>query len=595
MNRITYVILLCGLAFFVLNDELLAQEKAIMISASADSLQSALSENGQNAGAKKALIEEYLQNSETELALLELLDLSESKGYNDEMHHYSGEILLGVGNYKGALKELKTTYLRIPTNEKLMNIALCYFGLGNKELAKKLFDQLMKQDPVTDQNALVVHAKLYKGARGNVSNLVPSLYKELYPAKYSQYFPAPQLAVLSPENNSTVYDESTVIFSVIHSRPITSVLLNDEVLYSSPDAGNDAESFSRNFASKINVPAGPVLVTIRATDIYGFTAESKLYLLGLGFRRDIGWRSPFTDSVNTGLAFLNSFVPKEYTKSTKSGNTNIIVYCPAVKDGPEFIKSLFWFDLFASDQIGVTEQKNIKPLMLENASIENFKKLYEDWLIKSTNFQSKSALYFNSPVKATGSTIEIKSADGNYFDILGNISSSFRAASNGLVIIFDGEIDNEENFKTTISRLINDAQFPASVIAFNRSEPVLPLISMLVKPDALNPDDANLSELKINDIASISSSIITFSSPKGAPALMDNPAGKALKLLQSVREQLEVKLRTDKVPAAQADKIRTYSADWKMYSDINRFIGQELSLSDLIIKIDEYNSRKGGF
>ncbi|NUN07897.1 MAG: hypothetical protein HUU54_01845 [Ignavibacteriaceae bacterium] len=572
----------------------LAQERTLSISAAADSLQELLSYDNQRPDTKRFLIEEYIRNSEIEMALLELLDFSEEKGYNDDVHRYRGEILLGVGNFKGALKEIKMSYLMKPDNSKLMNLAFSYFGLGNEELAKKIYDQLLNLYPGTDSDALVLHSQLYKGGRATVTNLIPSFYKSFYPDKYIKYFPSPQMTVLSPENNSSVFGETSVLFSVNHSRPVILVEVNDEILFSSSGEENESEAFSREFNHKLNIPAGPVKITIKATDLYGFTARTDLYLLGLNFNRDASWRSSYSDSLYAGISFLNSFIPRDFTKSVKYGNTNIIVFSPAVKDYTDFQKAVFWYDLLSSEQIGVTDKKNIKPILLEDAGSENFRRVYDDWLLKSTNFQSRTLVYLSSPISVTDNSVSIRSADGNMFDILQNISSSFRIMSDGLLIIFEGETDHPEKAEVIFSKLLAETPFPAAIILGNRADLTQSVINSLLKPEAAGFSEPGPAIFDFASLSTSDPSIRIFTSPKGMPAIIENPSGKALRVHRDMLILLESKLKNDKVLAPQADKIRTYCSDWKMYNDISRFVRNDLSLADLLIKIDEYNLRTGG-
>lgn len=564
------------------------------ISSLADSIQTLMLNGKVSDDLRMILINEYIKNSESELALLELMDMSKKSGGNIETDFLRAKVLFGLGDVSSSRSDFITSYFGEPTSEKLTYLLLCEYNQKNIESAKFIYHQLKSAETDFYNELIILYQSYYNSGRFLVANIIPTMLAELDPAQYSSYFPKPIINILSPEKESaSLESEITVVFTVQHSDDIKEVTINDSPIYQLHENSGEVESFKKDFSNKISLSAGTNSIRIKAVDVFGFSAETEISVSSLNFSHPKNLISVLVDSVDYKLLQLKNFVPQEIYRLQNTSDDLFMLITDESSDAEKNNENLFYFNLFTNQFTNSINVNEAKFISREQLSGINLDLLWNHWLQKNLNYSATLIMYVDADLEISDSGWKFKYAKESNYDLREKITQLISVASEGLVFFIAGTIDNTELFRKQMSSIIERSVVP---IAFIQTEGISEelLIEHCYDPDYYGDNEIISEFYTISEITnSINKADCVFTNNTEIK-LFNLPAAKIISNHRSNLTLLAEKLKAAKISKSNSNLILSYAKNWRRHIDIIRYLNDEFSLSDFLIKIEEFNNRMEG-
>jgi hypothetical protein len=253
-------------------------------------------------------------------------------------------------------------------------------------------------------------------------------------------------------------------------------------------------------------------------------------------------------------------------------------------------RALFWHEYLINPVTGMVSQDQIKILVGGRVEGQNIAIVLDDWLLKGATFQSISFVYLAGEWQMTPREWFLKDRFGQWTDVRPRLEKLRNLASAGVVIIFDGSIDQRIAFEESLSGFVAESAAPLKVL-------ILPentlwtdqLVDRSVRPANLTFSDSLSPLLTTADLAAMGALVLPLSGDD--ITIAQKPAARVLLRHRELLKSLEGKLTRGKVASSPRGKILNFSQDWRRYNEVTRYLNDQLSLPDFLVRVEEYQSR----
>jgi len=570
------------------------QESPLTITKEADSLMAGLLRSPQNTALERQLVNEYIRTLNPELALVEVSYAEKLNLLGDAALELKGRIQASLEHIQPALANLKQAYLQSPSDEALLTIGILEYARGNKTVGGNVVRRIKRRSAGLSVDLLNQYEKFYLNGRKTMARAISGILRDVDSASFNTFFPSPKVTILSPVGTlSTEASQASVIFEVRHTRPIQRVGLQGQTVY---DRGvgkvsNVTEEVNRSFTQMVTLSEGTNLIPIAVMDIFGIETVEPLTINRMSFERRASWHSPLQDSLEAGLLALRSYVPDRVLMAEKkAGYRTLVMAGGPGTDATEFLnRGLFFHQLLTHRYTGFVPEANAKLLLADRVTAPNFSLITQEWLLKGATFQSTTVLYLCGNWRVSSDQWAISDVSGVPLDVKPALEQLTRLATAAILIVCDGRIDSRQALEDGLTRLADASSVPVSAVVLGeRTTWPLSLIEMLTVPSTATAGVGNVSLL---DAAQISGSRVVGRRTEVAP-VGQSPARKIAAEYAQLLVQLNSKLSSERVSAPTKASVVEFCRDWRRYSEVVRYINNQLSLADLSARADEYRSRK---
>ena len=570
-----------------------SQENPLSITSEADTLMARLIRSPQSASLDRQLINEYIRTLNPELALVEVSYAEKLNLLGGSAFELKGKIQASLEHIQPALENLKRAYLQSPNDDVLLIIGILEYARGNESVGRNVVRRIMGRSPGLSVDLLNQYEKYYLNGREIVARAISSLLHDLDPASFTTFFPAPSVTILSPSGKLvTEAPQVSVIFEVRHVRPLQDVLLKNQSLF---DRGSEpvrsvSEDVSTSYTQMVDLTEGRNLIPITVTDVFGITTVDSLSIDRISFERRASWQSPLQDSLEAGFRALRGYVPdRALTAGKKVGYRALILAGgPGTQATGYTDKGLFLHRLFTDPYSGFAAEDEAKLLLGDRVTAANFSLVADEWLLKGTTFQSTTVLYLCGNWSVKPDRWELSGASGEPMDVKPVLERLSRVASAGILLLWDGSIDDRQELENGLARWADASTVPiTAAVLGERSQWPEQLIDTMTVPPAEPTAEADLS---LSAIAVLSGSRVVG---RGQPVipLVQSPARKVAAEHARLFAQLGKKIASERVSAQAKAAILEFCSDWRRYSEVERYVEGQLSIEDLAARADEFRSR----
>lgn len=570
-----------------------AQESALSISPTIDSLQARLLRNPSDLAAQRSLIDAYTLTFNPELALLEILRAESERTVAMTDPSLKGRIQLSLEQVGPALRSLQQAYLLSPSDETLILIGILDYARGDAAQGFSLLRRLKKRIPHLSVELLRLYEQFYLNGRKFVAGAVGRAIQETDPAAYASYFPLPQITILSPAQFfATEAAQTSVIWEVRHGRPIRSVTVGGDVVFERSDNAQEtaSETFQRSFTHLAPLREGRNDLIVRATDVFGHVKAETVVVNGLNYSRLPQWSSSTVDSLRKAVRQLRTYIPDSVLVTQYSPHVRALL----IGGGQGFFDgAMFWYEFLTDPVTGVIDPGNAKLLVRERVEEQNISIVMNDWLLKGATFRSVSVLYLAGEWNVSQDRWSLKDRSGQWIDLKPYLEQLRSLATAGVILLFDGVSENRQLLESGLRQLAASSAVPVEALLFStrsdwRSEMIRSMLSM---PTG---SVAGSGQLTVRGLEQSLTGVSTLAGVQGSPVFAKNPASVLQAVYLSMLSELERKLTRERAPADVRKKLLSFSQDWRRYNEVSRFLEDRLSLSDFIIRVDEYRARTEG-
>lgn len=588
-NRFYHIIII----FFIFQFALFSQNSILSISPTSDSLNVQLITQ-EEVTKQLLLIDEYLDNAEPELALVELLDLENKGLLNDTTFFQKAKVLFWLEQTKPALMSLVAAYIRTPSLEVLQYIAIADYALGNKKRAVEKLKKLQKIDDNLTFSLATLYQQLFIHNRKEMANATQDALREIDPNAYNRYFPLPQISLLSPKNNaSTMEAQSTVVFEVKHGAQIQNLSINGKTYFGMDEQDIDKEDkhFQQNFTYTLPIIAGKNKFKIEATDIFGYAATMDFTINGLNFTFLKNWNTPHSDSLNRNLQLLGSYIPEDTISIRKNSTSKAIIFSTNTNWDTSYFnsKASVFYTILTAPYTGQFDKENVKCLLSQYSKAENIDLLINNWIIPEINLQNEIFLYL-------GGEWDI---DNGWFirtqelglDMKPYLLSLFNQTHKGISVIFDGVGNQRDRLQRELENALKGTFAPVEVLLPSDSDYRDSLIQNITNPSIQDSGSLPVS-FSLQDYLLIDGSALFVTNNKKRIEFAHSPAKRIYTSQSEMLLELPDRLKSDRMSRRNREKIVTFCSDWHRYYELVRYMAENLSASDLLIQVEEYLERK---
>ncbi|HWP82625.1 MAG TPA: hypothetical protein VNN76_08225 [Bacteroidota bacterium] len=572
-----------------------AQPSELSISAEIDTLTARLLENPNNAALQTQLIDLYLQTFNPELALLEISyaeALNQLGGIGTMM---KGRVQASLEQISPAIKTLQLAYLQSPNDEALMLLGILEYSRGNTGAGGRILKRLAKRLPSLSVELLKQYEKFYLNGRRVIARGIATALQDTDPVSYATYFPLPEISILSPADNfSTEASQTSVIFEVKHRRPIQQITLGKRTVF---DRGEEkvasvTEEYLQSFSQLADISEGKNVLTIKATDVFGYSSERSVIVNGMSFSRIAGWASPSSDSLKKEYLTLRSYIPEPDLLAQKNQAVRVLVISATTgADSTQYFdRGLFLYDFLTHPYSGISAPANAKILLGPRVSAQNIAVISDEWLIRSATFQSVTILYI-------AGRWEVSQEGWNYFDSMSQkvdfkpiLEKLAQLATAGVVMICDGVINDRVTLEEGLRAIAQTSTIPINAVVLRGDDTWVTGTLRDVTQVKSTAMTAQAELFSLYDIALKAGATVISKEPAGL-VIAQNPARKIGYQYQEMLVQLEKKLGTDKAQTSARQKILAFARDWRRFNEVRRYLQNDLSLADFIVRAEEFLSR----
>ncbi len=567
-----------------------AQESALSISPTIDSLQARLLRNPSDRAAQRSLIDAYTLTFNPELALLEILRAESERIVGMTDPGLKGRIQLSLEQVHPALRSLRQAYLLSPSDETLILIGVLDYARGDAAQGFSLLQRLKKRTPHLSVELLRLYEQFYLNGRKFVAGAVGRAIQETDPVAYASYFPLPQITILSPAQFfATEAPQTSVIWEVRHGRPIQSVTVGGETVFERSDNAQEtaSETFQRSFTHLATLREGRNDLVVRATDIFGHVKAETVIVNGLNYSRLPQWTSSPVDSLRRAVRQLRTYIPDSVLVSEYSAHVRALL----IGSGRDFYDgAMFWYEFLTDPVTGVIDPGNAKLLVRERVEEQNISIVMNDWLLKGATFRSVSVLYLAGEWNVSQDRWSLKDRSGQWINLKPYLEQLRSLATAGVVLLFDGVSENRQMLESGLRQLAASSAVPVEALLFStRSDWKTELIRSTLAPSA--GGESSPGQLTVRGLEQSLTGASALAGVQGSPAFAKQPASVLRAVYSSMLSELERKLTRERATADVRTKLMSFSRDWRRYNEVARFLENRLSLSDFIIRVDEYRSR----
>lgn len=553
-----------------------------------DTLNAQLLRSPEDAVLRQRVIDAYTLAFEPELALLEILGTP--AGRADAAAR--GRVQFSLEQLGPATRSLRQAYLESPSDETLMFLAVLAYAGGNPRLGAFEVQRLKARRPSLSVDLLNLYERFYVHHRTVIAAAAQRALQDADPVAFETYFPRPQISILSPgEGSATEADRISVIWEVRHSRPLRSVTIGGESVLeqaSNPDVPS-RETVQRSFSRLVPVREGKNPVVIAAEDMFGNRSSDTVTVHGLAFDLPSAWRSPSVDSLQVKLDLLRTAVADSvFRASPVPGRRALIVAGPAGAESDRlFDRGVLWYELLTNEFIGAIPPTQTKLLAAARMNAENVRVLAENWLIKEATFQSMTVLVLGGEWRISPGRWDLVDNDGTPVNMRPWVHHLRSLATSGVIIVIDGPVHNRQMLEADLRELMAGSTVPMNAVLLTPGESWdETLLALTLRPDTAPP----ASDISVRDL---SSSATLLSNTEAFLPLLFNPAARIRQNHRALYENLGRKLATERVDGRTRDRLLGFSADWRRYNEITRYLQGSFTLEDFIIRVDEYLGRTG--
>jgi hypothetical protein len=571
-----------------------AQQSNVELHPVADSLSNLLVQNPTNEALQLQLINFYLNNLQPELALLEISNAEARNALSHSLLGLKGKVQMLLEQIDPALRSLENAYVLSPSDETILDVAILEYARQHNRSGLQYLSRLKYRMPGLSSRLFRLYEQYYLNNKRLIARAVVNALQDFDPAAYAQFFPKPEVTILSPaEQSSTEAQQVSVIFEVRHSKAIRSIRIADQTLYERKEApgASQAEPFKNTYTPMVTLGVGKNVIEVIATDAYGYETSRSISINRLSFDRPVTWRSPFSDSLKQGFQFLRGYYPENELKAPKSNlHRALVISGSYMYDSTEYFdRGLFVYDFLTHAYGGYAEISNAKVALGSRAVASNILLVIEEWLIKGATFQSVSTMYLNG-------IWEINDSQWNYLDVAGtrvNLKPIFerlaRVASAGINVIIDGSIDRRELFEDGLRQLVKGSSIPLTVLILPKLWQQTLLQRLTVPPSFTDrPEDFAIS---CGDIAKWTYPSVNITKEGTSVAFAQNPALKIGKTHGQALLRFELRLGNESLTPAQKETMMSFARDWKHYPDIMLFLDNKISVESFRGRAEEFLSR----
>ena len=576
---------------------LVAQETNLSISPVVDSLMTKLIENPGNAELQRQLIDAYLQTFNPELALLEISHAEALNQLGSVGTMMKGRVQASLEQIQPAIKTLQLAYLQFPNDETLLLLGILEYSRGSNRRGAQVLRRLSKRMPNLSVELLKQYEKFYLNGRTTVAKGIASAMEEIDPVSYNTYFPRPQITVLSPsDNSSTEASQTSVIFEVRHSRPVKSVRVKDQVVYTREEEKvlSVNEEYFQSFTQLVSLSEGKNLIPIVALDVFGYESAFPLTINGISFNRVAAWASPFSDTLKRDFQLLRSYVPEAELFATKSPAYRALVISGGnVSDTAEYRdRGLTVYDFLTHPYSGLATPTNAKLLIGERVSSQNLAVVTNEWLLKGATFQSVTIVYFAGTWSIADDRWMFSDKNGQQFDFKPILEQLAQFATAGIILICDGLVDDRLAFEGGLRSLAMQSTIPINILVVPSAAVFTAEIVAAAAKVRLSPDPQTGADfISLYDLAQRMGATV-ISRERSGVVIAQNPAAKVAIQYNRMLSELDRKLTAERANAATKRKIMDFCQDWRRYGEVSRYLNNQLSLADFVVRVDEFLSRR---
>jgi hypothetical protein len=574
--------------------QLTAQDNPLSFSSNIDTLMARLIDNPNNTQLQTQLIDAYLKTFNPEIALLEI-SYAEALGQLGSVgSQLKGRVQASLEQITPALKTLQLAYLQSPADETLFTIGILEYSRGNAERGRRILGNLRQRMPNFSVEMLRQYEQFYLNGRKVVARGIATAMQQIDPVSYETFFPRPQVSVLSPADNfSTEAQQTSVIFEVRHGRPVQSVKIKDQVLYDRGDerVSTVEDDYFQSFSQLITLHEGKNSIPITVMDVLGNESVFSLTINGISFSRVAAWSSPLADSLRRGYLTLRSYVPENELLTTKNSAFRSLVIAGArgADSLQLFDRGLLMHDVLTHGYGGLVVPANAKLLLGSRVTEANISTVGSEWLLKGATFQSVTIIYLAGSWTISPERWLLADVERGRIDLKPMIEQLAKLATAGIILLIDGQVDDRKELEFGLRSMANESTIPINVLllAGGKNWPEQ-LIAMLARPGTGFSSGAEL--FSSHDLALLAG-VTVISNQQQALVIAQSAAGMVSLQYSRMLSQLEQKLTTDRAAASVKRRILDFSRDWRRYNEVSRYLNNQLTLSDFIIRVDEYFSR----
>lgn len=569
-----------------------AQEVSISITPEIDSLHAQLLRSPGDRILQRKLIDSYILTFNPELALLEILSTE-----NAADAKVKGLTQMSLEQVQPALRSLQQAYLQSPFDETLLFIGLLYYARGDAGRGAPLLGRVRSRIPHISVELLKLYERFYLNGRKQIAMAAALALRDVDPAFYQSYFPQPAVSILSPTADyTTEAHQTSIIFEVRHSRPVKIVEIQRKPVYDrgSEKVGSPNEEYRQNFSELIQLHEGRNVVVAEATDVFGNSGSDTVIVNGLNFNRPVSWTSGGSDSLKRMFQYFRNYVPDSVLLAEKmSSYRALIVSGERTGDSSTMNeRGLVLYELLTNPISGIVQPANVKLLLKDRMKSRNISLVMKDWLLKGATFQSVSIVYLGGEWRFSADRWELYDNDGELIDMKPLLEQLKVVATAGVVLLLDGVGDQRNVLVQNIQRLAQASAVPLEVLVLPAAGDWMSpfLAAMSAAGSRKTPDGAALF-LTVRQLERMVPGSLSLN-PRTQPIkIAQNPMGLVVQKHENLLTLLQRKLGADKVPTATKTKLIDFCKDWRRYHEMARFLSNTLSLSDFVVRVDEYRSR----
>jgi len=577
-----------------------SQEVSISLSSQIDTLSAQLLRNPDDRALQLRLIDAYTLSFNPELALLELLNAEARGKLMREGAGIKGTVQLSLEQTSAAFSSLTQAYLAAPSDEILLLIAIVEYARGETQRGFWEMSRLKPRIPDLSVKLLGLYERFYLNGRKTIARAILRALQEVDPVAYGTYFPVPQISILSPSDNyATEAAQVSVALEVRHSRPIQMIRVGGLVVYDRGEwkGGSANETFSQSYTTLLSIQEGRNPIVIQASDIFGNETSDTVLVNGMNFNRLASWNSPLVDSLRKGLQYLQNYIPDSIlTGEQRNVARALIIAGTASADSTDlFNRGMFLHEFLTNPVSGIIPPANAKLLLKHRVEELTMKMVLDDWLLKGATFQSVTVVYCAGNWKITEDHWLLQDRRGGAVDVKPYVQQLSSLATAGVVIIVDGTIDNRAPLEGELRRLVGSATIPFEVVVLpdGAAWPWQWSVATL-NPDSVKGTVESDGSLDARDFPEYFRGALALSGELPAIPIARNPASVIVAVTERMLSSLSQKLTKEKIDDSAKGKILTFSSDWRRYNEISRYLSNQFSISDFIIRVEEYLRRGGG-
>ncbi len=566
------------------------------VSADTDSLTAALLKNPTDRTLHLQLVDAYLQNLEPELALLELSYAEELGFRTPGSLELKGRAQAILEQTRPALRTLAVAYMQDPKDETLLLIAILHHAAGDRRRGSEILQRIGSRMTALPARLLQEYERFYLNGRRTLAAGTASAIRDLDTTAFRSFFPLPELAVLSPsENTSTEASSTSVIIEVNHKRPIQRVRIGDVTVFDQSDqpVRSVEESFSRSFTHLQPIREGRNLIPIVAEDILGFSTRRLLTVNGLNFSPLSSWRGSRTDSLRSAFRRLQSYVPDQDLASQTLAECRALVIAGGRGGDSASLADCgaMMAELLSHRYSGVAERSAVKALVGDRCTRENIEMVTERWLQREATFRTRTTVFITGRWRISRDQWLLEESTGQWIDMKAVLEMLTQLATGGVTVLLDGLLDDRAVLESGLREIVARTVVPLEVLLLPPDGSWAPaLVRFVGDPESPAAGTAGVA-VSLRRLSSVLSGSSLLTNGKDGLTVARNPAAAVAELHRHLLQQTGQRLAAGGIGVAQRDKILQFCSDWRRVGEMQRYLRRELDANDLLVRAEEYVAR----